>query len=66
MNPFCFSAQCSVCGGDGMATPSAMKSLWYGGSVSHTDPAVCRDTLARAQRKRERLDTYDALAFAIG
>lgn len=62
MNPFLFPATCEVCGSDGVGTISTAAASWERGSfVSHRDPRVCADVLARQERqrkKRERLTTW--------
>ncbi len=46
---------CGVCGGEGMGTIRTASAEWTAPeSVVHSDPAVCRDELARQRRELER------------
>lgn len=49
---------CSICGGEGLATPRTAANEWLGAQLVHSDPAVCRDNLKHKEelRKKEELE----------
>lgn len=64
MNPFQFKATCSVCGGDGVTDTRGNSAMWTGGTLSHRDPSICRDVLAR---RREEIDKLaDKIKEVVG
>ena len=55
MNPYQFETNCQVCGEVGACTGDVAAASWYeGNTVSHANPAVCRDNLARKKRELEQ------------
>lgn len=53
MNPFRFTVECHVCGGEGVGDHNAAGAQFYG-FVSHSNPAICRDILASKKAAMER------------
>jgi hypothetical protein len=53
MNPFRFTVECHVCGGEGAGDINASAAQFYG-FVSHSDPRVCAEVLAGKKAAMER------------
>ena len=46
---------CSICGGEGMATPRTAASEWTAGNeIVHTDPNICRRILEQKRIQAEK------------
>jgi len=53
MNPYQHTVTCSVCGGGGVATSNDSASEWFGGTLTHQDPSVCRYYLDKKEKERK-------------
>lgn len=52
MTPYCIEVVCDICGEEGLCRPRDAGSQWLGGTLSHSNPAVCAENLRR-QKERE-------------
>lgn len=57
------TATCSVCGEDGAATIRTASAEWLGAFISHKDPRVCADNLARKKREEEKRKQQPSVIF---
>ena len=57
MNPYVMPCVCDVCGEKGVCRPRDSGAQWMGGSLRHTDPAVCAENL-RWRREQEEREKY--------
>jgi hypothetical protein len=55
---------CSICGGEGAATPRDAASEWLGVELVHSDPRVCRDNL-KAQIEKEKREELNKGKFKL-
>lgn len=55
-------ATCSLCGGDGLATPSASAAQMYGVDLFHHDPQECKRVLAERARAEQSASEQTGVA----
>lgn len=54
-NPYIFTVECDVCGGEAAADIETAGAAWRPGTtITHRDPSICRDVIERRKRREER------------